>query len=246
MEKALQVFEYKGTQVRTVERDGEIWFVAKDVCNVLEIADYHQAVETLDDDERGRYSVPTPGGMQTMTVISEPGLYALVLKSRKAEAKDFSRWVRHDVLMQIAHTGSYNTRQTLAEDLKAVQVVLEPAGIEGNQLTLALDRAYKKFTGYSALALTDTQLTAPTKHQLLTPTEIGSQFGISARRVNEILAGAGYQYKVGEKWEPLELGKPYSVMLDVGKKHGGGVPVRQLKWDSSILPVFKEMMEVSA
>ena len=61
---AIQVFKYNGSRkVRTVDRDGEVWFVAKDVCNILEVADYHQAVERLDDDERGRYKVPTPRGI---------------------------------------------------------------------------------------------------------------------------------------------------------------------------------------
>ena len=127
MENALQVFEYKGANVRTIERDGEAWFVAKDVCDVLEIADYHQAVEALDDDERGRYSVPTPGGNQLMTAISEPGLYALVLKSRKPEAKEFSRWVRHEVLPAIRQHGGYLTPAKMEEALLNPDVIIRLA-----------------------------------------------------------------------------------------------------------------------
>ena len=117
------------------------------------------------------------------------------------------------------HTGGYSTKQTLSEDLKAVQVVLEPAGITGNQLSLALDRAYKSYTGRSALEAAGVQLIAPTQNQLLNPTDIGQEFGISARKVNDLLAGAGYQHKIADKWEPLEPGEPYAVMQDVGKTH---------------------------
>ena len=65
---------------------------------------------------------------------------------------------------------------------------------------------------------------------------------MKAQRVNEILAGAGYQHKINGRWEALPLGEPYAVMQDVGKKHNHGTPVRQLKWDSKILNVFTDLM----
>ena len=115
----IQLFSYGKEKhpVRTVEIDGEVWFVAKDVCDILEIVDYHQAVETLDDDEKGvGYNIPTPGGMQDMTVISEPGLYKLTFKSRKREAKNFARWVTHTVLPAIRQTGRFSVSESLAEE----------------------------------------------------------------------------------------------------------------------------------
>ena len=115
----IEVFSYQDSTVRTLtDEHGEVWFVAKDVCDVLEISDYHQAVETLDDDERGRYSIPTPGGMQSMTTINEPGLYKLIFKSRKPSAKEFTRWVTHEVLPQLHKTGSYS----LPSVARAIQV----------------------------------------------------------------------------------------------------------------------------
>ena len=117
MENALQVFNYNNKQVRTVEQDGEIWFVAKDVCNILEISKYRDAVSKLEDDERCPVKVDTLQGMQEMAAINEPGLYALILRSNKPEAKAFSRWVRHDVLPQIRQHGMYLTDK-LTELLK--------------------------------------------------------------------------------------------------------------------------------
>ena len=105
---AIQIFSYKEQRVRTTEKNGEAWFVAKDVCDILEIVDHHQAVEVLDEDEKGTgYNIPTPSGKQTMTVISESGLYKLAFKSRKAEAKAFTRWVTHKVLPEIRRKGYY-------------------------------------------------------------------------------------------------------------------------------------------
>lgn len=93
--------------IRSCMKDGQPWFVAADVCKALNLPDTHKAVERLDLDEKGRNSIPTPGGSQTMTIVSEPGLYALVLGSRKPEAKAFRRWITHEVIPAIRKTGGY-------------------------------------------------------------------------------------------------------------------------------------------
>ena len=85
---ALQVFSYEGQQVRTVEKDGETWFVAKDVCDILEIQNVTQAINQLDDDEKmtlcnSEGHSGQRGGAQFMNVITESGVYALVFRSRK-------------------------------------------------------------------------------------------------------------------------------------------------------------------
>lgn len=93
--------------VRQIDKDGELWFVGLDVCRILGIKDHHQALERLDEDERGRYTVPTPSGDQDMIVISEAGVYRLVFTSRKPIAERFKRWLAHDVIPQIRKTGFY-------------------------------------------------------------------------------------------------------------------------------------------
>ncbi len=115
---APKVFSYKDKEVRTIEEDGEIWFVAKDVANILGIQNIRQNMDELDEDEKGVRNVYTPGGMQKMTVINEPGVYALVFKSRKPEAKDFSRWVRHEVLPSIRKHGMYATPAKIEDMLE--------------------------------------------------------------------------------------------------------------------------------
>lgn len=98
---------YQDHPVRIIEQDGEPWFVAKDVCEILEIRNSRSSIALLDEDERGVHSMDTPSGKQEMTVVSEAGLYSLILKSRKPEAKAFRRWVTHEVLPAIRKTGAY-------------------------------------------------------------------------------------------------------------------------------------------
>lgn len=88
---------------------GNTWFVAKDVCNILEIKDTFNATRYLDQDEKGTLNVRTLGGQQSMTTINESGLYALIIRSRKPEARKFRKWITAEVLPSIRRTGSYHT-----------------------------------------------------------------------------------------------------------------------------------------
>lgn len=103
----MQIFDYEGKEVRTVQRDKEAWWVLKDVCGILGIEKYRDAATRLDEDERESVLVDTPGGKQEMIAINESGLYNVILLSRKPEAKKFKRWVTHEVLPTIHKTGGY-------------------------------------------------------------------------------------------------------------------------------------------
>ena len=116
---------YKNSPVRIVEKDGEPWFVARDVCKVLEITKVDSAIRNLDADEKGAHTVSTPGGNQEMTIVSEAGLYSLILRSRKPEAKAFKRWVTHEVLPSIRKTGAYLSPGMSNEQVKALVATLE-------------------------------------------------------------------------------------------------------------------------
>lgn len=113
----LQVFNFEQNQVRVIEQNGELWFVGKDVAEILEFRDAFNAIRLLDDDEKDTLKVSTVGGEQSMTIISESGLYALVLRSNKPEAKRFSKWVRSEVFPSIRKHGAYMTEQTLEKAL---------------------------------------------------------------------------------------------------------------------------------
>lgn len=103
----LSVFNFNGSEVRTVLVDNEPWFVLADVCNVLELTSPHKVANRLDDDEKGRTSIPTLGGNQEATIINESGLYTVILRSDKPQAKSFRKWVTSEVLPSIRKTGGY-------------------------------------------------------------------------------------------------------------------------------------------
>lgn len=117
----MQIFSYRNNEVRTVELNGEPWFVLKDVCEVLGIVRYRDSAERLDPDERGLVKVDTLGGAQEMIAVNESGLYTVILRSDKPEAKPFRRWVTSEVLPSIRKNGGYIAGQERmsAEELMA-------------------------------------------------------------------------------------------------------------------------------
>lgn len=115
----LQIFRNETFgEIRTLEINGEPWFVAADVCRALEISNPTDALKRLDDDEKARFNLGLSGG--ATNCVNEPGLYGLVLGSRKPEAKAFKRWIKHDVLPSIRKTGGYNLPKDYPSALRAL------------------------------------------------------------------------------------------------------------------------------
>ena len=109
----LQIFNYNGNEVRTIQKDGEPWWVLKDVCGILGISKYRDTASRLDEDERGSVRVDTPGGEQEMTVVNESGLYNVILRSDKPEAKPFRKWVTSEgTSLHPQAWGVYDPRNT--------------------------------------------------------------------------------------------------------------------------------------
>lgn len=112
--------------VRTINRNGEPWFVANDVCKALQIGNSRDAINRLDNDEKGVVITDTLGGNQKINIINEAGLYSLILTSRKPEAKEFKRWITHEVIPAIRKTGSYSVehKKEITIDLDALKVIV--------------------------------------------------------------------------------------------------------------------------
>jgi prophage antirepressor-like protein len=123
----VQIFNYENHEVRTISIDGEPWWVASDVCSVLKIQNIRQNLGKLDDDEKGVCTVYTLGGAQQMAIVNEPGLYSLILTSRKKEAKEFKRWITHDVIPSIRKTGSYASPAQPADVHKFTKMLADRA-----------------------------------------------------------------------------------------------------------------------
>ena len=124
MTSEIQSYNFNGASLRTLtDEAGEPWFVAKDVCDILEISNPSDALKRLDDDERSRFNLGRQG---ETNIVNEAGLYVLVLGSRKPEAHEFKRWVTHEVLPQIRKTGGYIPTTDADDDMtilaKAVMI----------------------------------------------------------------------------------------------------------------------------
>jgi prophage antirepressor-like protein len=122
----LQAFDYEGKEARTVRRDGECWWVAKDVCGVFGETNRNRAMQGLDGDEKGYTQIATHGGAQRLAIVNEAGLYALLFAmlpskargvtdayvlGREAKLRQFKRWITHEVLPSIRKTDMYATRE---------------------------------------------------------------------------------------------------------------------------------------
>ena len=117
MNNEIQIFNYNDREVRTVQKDGEPWFVLKDVCGILSIGNVADVYARLDTDEKGVGQIDTLGGRQNMSIINESGLYNVILRSDKPEAKPFRKWVTSEVLPSIRKHGAYMTQEKLQEVL---------------------------------------------------------------------------------------------------------------------------------
>ena len=111
-ETAMQVYTFNETDIsiRIQNIDGNPWFVAKDLCDALELNDVRRAVEPLDDDEKLTGEILQSGQRRLMWLVNESGMYALVIRSNKPEAKKFRKWVTNEVLPSIRRTGSYTVQ----------------------------------------------------------------------------------------------------------------------------------------
>ena len=111
-------------QMRVINKNDEPWFVAADVCRALEISNNRDALNRLDADEKDVALTDTLGGQQQMSIVNEPGLYSLVLGSRKPEAKAFKRWITHEVIPSIRKTGGYIAGQENLSDAELMAKAL--------------------------------------------------------------------------------------------------------------------------
>ena len=126
----LQIFNYNGNEVRTIQKDGEPWWVLKDVCDVLNIENHKDLPKRLEDDEVGRFDLPHPQSRNKtleMLCINESGLYNVILRSDKPEAKPFRKWVTSEVLPSIRKHGAYMTPQKIEEVLLNPDTIIKLA-----------------------------------------------------------------------------------------------------------------------
>lgn len=160
-------FNYGEKEVRVItDEQGNSWFVAKDISNILEIEwRGSSTLSFLDEDEKGVRKFRTPSGEQEMLIINESGLYTLILRSNKPAARPFRKWVTAEVLPAIRKTGFYRqpgadpdkpeTLLIVAREFRAAVRMARAAGLRDAGAVLAADRLTNELTGFSPVALLD-------------------------------------------------------------------------------------------
>ncbi len=250
MNQQLMPFDYEGREIRVVkDEQGDPWFVAADVCAALQLPETHKAVARLDDDEKDRNSIPTPGGSQSMTVVSESGLYNLVLGSRKAEAKRFKRWVTHEVLPAIRKTGSYAvpamaalpapTQDRVTSLLLIGEAVAKVPGVKAGIAMAATLTCIHENTGLTIETLRRALPAANEPICSLNATQLGKLVGLSAKTTNLRLANLGLQVRnERDEWELTEPGEAWAEAMPYSRNGHSGY---QILWNPSVAQELREV-----
>ncbi|MDZ4567425.1 phage antirepressor [Bacillus cereus] len=198
----LQVFNNEELgQVRTVVKGEDVWFVAKDVCEVLEIKNTTQAMQKLDPEERTMFNIGRQG---ETNIINESGLYSLIMTSRKPQAKAFKKWVTSEVLPSIRKHGAYMTPNTINALLQ------DPDLIIGLASQLKQEQQARKIAEQKNLMLTQQIAENASKityldqilqsQDTVTVSQVAADYGLSAMKLNKILNDEKVQYKVNNQW----------------------------------------------
>jgi hypothetical protein len=183
-----------------------------------------------------------------VNTVDESGLYRLILRCDKPQAEPFMEWVTAEVLPAIRKTGTYSVQyetpkriEFYKQETKALKELAEMFGITGNQALLAANKGCKNYYGFDPMATMEVQaLECPVQSVDVTPTQIGTELCIGARKVNQLLTEHGFQTQVpGGKYEPTDKGRAYAVIKDTNKKHSSGTPVTQLLWKYPIVDELK-------
>jgi prophage antirepressor-like protein len=243
----ITLFSFENNNIRTISENGDVWFVGKDICDVL---GYQRANDALAQHCRATVdyrSIPDAlGRPQKTRVINEPDLYRLVIKSTLPAAERFEAWVMEEVLPTLRKTGTYTMPSTNDQSLITYKLALEVAtlmGFTGNQALLSADNYVRASYGTSVVdRMIPSGLIAQRKELTFTPTELGKLNNppLSAIKFNLMLAGAGLQTRSEYGYEPTDLGLQHCEVLDTQKRHSDGTAVKQIKWFKSVFDCFVE------
>lgn len=207
-------FRFQENELNVIQFNDDPWFIAKEVCDVLNLSDTSMATRSLDEDEKLIQTLFVSGQNRQVTLINESGLYSLILRSKKAEAKQFKKWVTSEVLPSIRKNGAYLTTS------KAEEILANPDIIIGLATQVKESRA--KITQLSqeiddrnyVINVQEEQLKiqAPAVeyyHKVLAASDtmntniIAKELGMSAVTLNKLLSKEyGIIYKQGDTWLP--------------------------------------------
>lgn len=252
----LAVFEFESYPVRFVGTADDPWWVASDVCTVLDIGNVSQALQRLDSDEK-RDDITINdviGRTQSVWCINESGLYSLILTSRKSQAKRFKKWITSEVIPSIRQTGGYSLNPPAnIPSMKEISDLIElTLGNTDLDKRLVAGVKLNAIVSYNpvlqpAVDIAKSALSIPVDDELVRPTRLAEILAVntgekwSAIRVNKLLVEQGFQTANSDKnpaYLPTEKGKPHSqIVLDTAK--GRDKTVQSLQWHLSVLDAIE-------
>lgn len=214
--RELSIFDYKGKQVRTIQKDGETWWVLKDVCAVLGISDVRRVAERLDVDEWSQTPVSDRlGRSQDTYIINESGLYNVILRSDKAEAKPFRKWVTGEVLPSIRKTGGYGRQD------EALLKLTEHVG-KLTEMVIGLYEDKRKEERTVPRQAKQLALDGTEERELCGVTELLNRFDLAygAAEFNAMMREKGYmeKRKYNKLWEKGE--REIDILTEKGLPYG--------------------------
>lgn len=212
MTKELQVFTNPAFgQVRVIEKDGEPWFVGKEVAAVLGYTDTAQAIRKhVRANHKGVVEMTTPGGKQPVTIIDEAGLYSLVLRSKLPQAEEFQEWVTSEVLPAIRKHGGYLTPEKVQEALMNPDVLIQLAtqlkqeqernkALQATAERLERDRDFLIEKRNTTTAAVMVKKRTSRTHNDFTITELAEVWELSAKRLRDVLKEEGWLMQIDGK-----------------------------------------------
>jgi prophage antirepressor-like protein len=257
MTNNLTLFDFDSQSIRVLTINNEPWFVAQDICRVLEIKNVSKALSRIDEEDKGAItSSDTIGRQQNYTVINESGFYSLLLGSRKLVAKPFKRWVTKEVLPSIRKTGKYqleNNREAIADSIafvdQSIDVIFKNVPVKPELVAGLKLNAIQQIAPQQAKFIEDSRQVlinnTAQEFKLLTATEIGEQFGISGIAANKLLIQKGYQKKNELRksrkepaYLPTDKGSEFSDLTLASGSGKDNTTYQQLRWYESILSVL--------
>lgn len=223
-------------QVRTLERNNEIYFVASDICKCLDIKNTTQAVQRLDEDEKSMFNIGLSGGETNL--VNEYGLYNLILVSRKKEAKAFKRWITHEVLPSIRKHGAYMTDEVLKEALTSpdflIKLATELKEEKEKRIALEIDNNIKAQQIGELKPKADYVDKILKSKSLMNVSQIAKDYGMSATKFNKILHELKVQYKQANQWllysKYHDKGYTHSETFNFTNKNGINETNLTTKW----------------
>lgn len=243
MSKDLSTYIYNDQNIRVVSVEGEPWFVGKDVANILGYAKSRNAIAVhVDEDDALKWGLTdSMGRTQETIIINESGLYSLILSSKLPSAKEFKRWVTHEVLPSIRKTGSYAMQpQSYPEALRALADEVE----KRMALEAENDRKDQIIADYEPKAqYLDVILASPDAVRI---SSIAADYDTSAQEMNKLLHQIGLQYKVGGQWLLYQqyrgMGYTQSDTRPYEKRDGSiGISVQTLWTQKGRLLIYEKL-----